>query len=532
MEETNGRLRVPIATGAILARLKGIPAPLSGRNNMRKKDVNPLLPFTYVDLMYIIGQDKKKASVVAENNAGGRCSRRGNARSTPSNSSVPALTERGERLMDIEKEKARELADRGRCVENPDGTWFVFSLTSPNKYKVILNGMDPKTGAQTRHSCTCPSFELNQDCCKHIRAVLSVRQQDETDRRQGKPPRDRIPDGEPVVYPRKTYKQDWPNYDLAQQVEESEFRRLLADLCGTLPPPATQKGTKGGNATASLSDVIFASVYKIYSGKSGRRFATAMSEARESGYVSRALHHSTIARCLESEETTPILTGLIEASALPFKAIEKEFAVDSSGFSACKFDRWYDAKYGRMHAEHSWVKAHVMTGTTTQAVTSVIIEEAYSGDAPNFPPLVKATAKGFTVKQVSGDKAYSTVDNFQAVEDVGGTGYLAFKLNTTGAVGGVYERMYHLFCLNKEDYLAHYHRRSNVESVFSAVKRLFGDSVRSKNERAMRNEVLGKLLAYNITLLVHAIYELRLEPQLGAVEANDCPAILPFIRQA
>jgi transposase len=117
------------------------------------------------------------------------------------------------------------------------------------------------------------------------------------------------------------------------------------------------------------------------------------------------------------------------------------------------------------------------------------------------------------------------------VEDVGGTAYLAFKSNTTGGVGGIYERMYHLFCLNKEDYLNHYHRRSNVESVFSAVKRLFGDAVRSKNDTAMKNEVLGKLLAYNITLLVHAIYELGLEPTFGESQADEPPVILPLVRR-
>jgi hypothetical protein len=35
----------------------------------------------------------------------------------------------------------------------------------------------------------------------------------------------------------------------------------------------------------------------------------------------------------------------------------------------------------------------------------------------------------------------------------------------------LFGRMYHLFSLNKEDYLRRYHRRSNVESMFSAVKR-------------------------------------------------------------
>ena len=75
---------------------------------------------------------------------------------------------------------------------------------------------------------------------------------------------------------------------------------------------------------------------------------------------------------------------------------------------------------------------------------------------------------------------------------------LAFKGTTTGRAGGAYGRMFHLFCLNKEDYLRRYHRRSNVESVFSAVKRVFGDSVRSKNVTAMKNEVLAKLVCHNI----------------------------------
>lgn len=35
-----------------------------------------------------------------------------------------------------------------------------------------------------------------------------------------------------------------------------------------------------------------------------------------------------------------------------------------------------------------------------------------------------------------------------------------------------------------------YHLRSNVESTFSSMKRLFGSSLRSRTETAMRNEVL------------------------------------------
>lgn len=482
----------------------------------RKIDINPLLPFTYVDLMYIITAEKNKASGVADNNPGGRCNRRGNAGSTiNSHSSVPPCDVGRERSMNLRQQKALELADRDRVIRSGD-KWLVFSLNGPERYFVTLSPL----------FCSCPDFELRHEECKHTMAVRIFVTRNET--------RNRVEADlatPPIKWPRKTYKQDWPNYDLAQQNEQAEFRGLLADLCSNIPQRVSQKGTKGGNAFTPLSDLIFATIFKIYSGMSGRRFATDLREAQERGYVSQTVHHSTIARCLEDAQTTPILERLIETSSLPFKAIETEFAVDSSGFSSCKFDRWYDEKWGRVKSEHSWVKVHAIVGTTTQVVASVIITDKHAGDAPMFPPLVKATAKNFTVNQVSGDKAYTTTENFQTVEDCGGIGYLSFKTNTTGGIGGIYERMYHLFCLNKEDYLHHYHRRSNVESYFSAVKRMFGDSVRSKSEIAMKNEVLGKLLAYNVTLLVHAIYELGLEPRFGH-EADDGPAILPLFRNA
>jgi transposase/predicted nucleic acid-binding Zn finger protein len=479
----------------------------------RKIDTKHLLPFTYVDLMYIITAEKNKAPGPVGSSSRGRCNRRVNAGCTlNSHPSIPALNERGECSMNPRQQKALELANRDRVVRN-GSKWLVFSLNGPERYIVTLSPL----------FCSCPDFETHHEDCKHIMAVRIFVARKETRDVQADLS---IP---PIVWPRKTYKQDWPNYDLAQQNEQAEFRRLLADLCSTLPQPASQKGTKGGNAPTPLSDLIFAMIFKIYSGMSGRRFATDLREAQECGYVSRTVHHSTIARCLEDPQTTPILERLIELSSSPFKAIETEFAVDSSGFSSCKFDRWYDEKWGRVKSEHSWVKVHAIVGTTTQVVASVIITDKHAGDAPQFPPLVKATAKNFTVNQVSGDKAYASEENFQAVEDCGGTGYLSFKSNATGSIGGIYERMYHLFCLNKEDYLKHYHRRSNVESLFSAVKRLFGDSVRSKSEVAMKNETLGKLLAYNITLLVHAIYELGLQPGFGN-DQDEPPSILPMVR--
>ena len=130
---------------------------------------------------------------------------------------------------------------------------------------------------------------------------------------------------------------------------------------------------------------------------------------------------------------------------------------------------------------------------------------------------------------MSADKAYTSRDNFNAVDAEGGVLYAAVKNNTTGGVGGLYEKMWHLFCLNREDYLSHYHKRSNVESTFSAVKRKFGEMVRSKTDTAQRNEVLCKFVCQNVCCLIHAMYELGITlPGWQREEPGDAPAVLQF----
>ena len=72
--------------------------------------------------------------------------------------------------------------------------------------------------------------------------------------------------------------------------------------------------------------------------------------------------------------------------------------------------------------------------------------------------------------------------------------------------------MYCLFLYRRPEFLAQYYKRSNVESTFSAMKRKFGPSVRSKNATAQINEGLCTALCYNLSVLVHAMYELGIDP--------------------
>ena len=203
---------------------------------------------------------------------------------------------------------------------------------------------------------------------------------------------------------------------------------------------------------------------------------------------------------------------MIKESALPLKAMETHFACDSSGFSGCRFDRWYDHKWGHYQIQRAWCKAHVMCGVRTNVITAVEIHDKNTNDGTMLRPLLASTVSRFNVTEVSGDLAYSTKDNLQAVVDANATPLIPFRCNASPASGGLWAKMFHYFQFQRDEFMARYHQRSNVESTFSMLKAKFGDGVRSKTDTAMKNEVLCKILCHNICCLISAIFELGIDP--------------------
>src|SRR6266851_1220630 len=62
------------------------------------------------------------------------------------------------------------------------------------------------------------------------------------------------------------------------------------------------------------------------------------------GFIAKAPCYNSVFNCLEDPAMTPIIKGLITRSALPLRALETDFAVDSTGFGTQNFYRHYSAK--------------------------------------------------------------------------------------------------------------------------------------------------------------------------------------------
>jgi transposase len=405
--------------------------------------------------------------------------------------------------MDAREERGLVIAATSKIEQNKLG-WKVPSQSGNGSYIVNLDHGTP--------FCTCPDFEKRQQPCKHIHAVEFVIQ------------RETKQDGTETITKsmKVTCTQEWTPYNQAQTHEQERFVALLRDLCNGIKQPTQTFG----RPRLPLADVVFAMTYKVYSTVSGRRFTCDLQEAQTNGFVTKAPHYNSAFRYLENPELTPLLKGLIEQSATPLKAIETDFAVDSSGFATTTYNRWFDHKWGKVRSEAKWVKAHLMCGVKTHVVTSVEVTPTETADAPQLPQLVNTTAKTFSINEVSADKAYSSRKVLQSINAVGATPFVPFKSYSKGSQGskkfdGLWNRMWHFYSFNQEAFLQHYHKRSNVETTFSMIKGKFGGSVRSKSPTAQVNEVLCKILCHNICVLIQSIYELGLDPTFWTFDTKE-----------
>lgn len=157
-----------------------------------------------------------------------------------------------------------------------------------------------------------------------------------------------------------------------------------------------------------------------------------------------------------------------------------------------------------------------MAGVNTNIVTGVELSMNHGyHDTKNFKPLLEKTAEQFNIEKVSADKAYSTREIHDLVDELGAEAYIPFKSDTRGKAGGsiAWKRMYHKFQYESHEFWPEYKKRNNVETTFHMIKSKFDEDVNSKKETAQKNEVLLKILSHNITVVIQEMHELGITPE-------------------
>ena len=399
------------------------------------------------------------------------------------------------------EQRGIEIANQGDQIKKVnDHAFKVKSQSGRGFYEV--------KATESGMTCDCPDFAYRGGKCKHIMATrYYLEVQKET------------PSGIVTEKVHLTYTQAWNAYNEAQKSEIKLFDELLKDLVQAIPEPEQQTM---GRPRLSIHENLFCAIQKVYSQLSSRRAYGLFQNATEKGQIDHVPNFNAPSNLFKNPEMTPILHELVTLSALPVAGLETDFSVDSTGFRTTTFSAYNGVKHGQKK-EHQWVKAHLCAGVKTNVVAAVSITDSDGGDSPQFGPLIRKTSEGFTINEVSADMAYSSRLNLQLAANAGGKAYIPFKKNATGKAGGstLWKKMYHYFQLNREEFMEHYHKRSNIEATNAAIKRKFGETLKSKNPTAQVNELLAKIVAYNLTVVIHEMSENGIEPSFLRLEAKN-----------
>jgi transposase len=405
-------------------------------------------------------------------------------------------------LTNSREERGKAIANQGDQIKKVNDRSFKVKSQSGNGFYEVK-------AKESGMTCDCPDFIYRGGKCKHIQATRYYLEIEKD-----------TPQGIVTEKVHLTYTQAWNAYNEAQKAEVNLFDELLKDLVKAIPEP----GQTTGRPRLSIHETLFCAIQKVYSQLSSRRAYSLFQNATEKGQISHAPYFNAPSALFNNPDMTPILHELVTLSALPVAGIENDFSVDSTGFRTTTFSEYNGMKHGQTK-EHRWVKAHLCAGVKTNIVAAVAITDENGGDSPQFGPLVRKTAEGFTINEVSADMAYSSRNNLDIVGSIGASSYVPFKKNATGRAGGsaLWKKMFHYFQLNRDDFMEHYHKRSNIEATNAAIKRKFGETLKSKNPTAQVNELLAKIIAYNLTVVIHEMYENRINPEFLHLEHAKNP---------
>ena len=144
------------------------------------------------------------------------------------------------------------------------------------------------------------------------------------------------------------------------------------------------------------------------------------------------------------------------------------------------------------------MKLHLIIALANLAILNQSITKGTRHDSPILKRLLKPIPKG--AGDTCLDPAYLSRRNCNLIAKKGRNPILKPKRNTTIRKRGSqpWRDMITLWLEDQTTFLKRYHQRSKAESVYSALKRCYGNYLASRKRSAQRRELHLKTLSYNI----------------------------------
>jgi transposase len=192
-------------------------------------------------------------------------------------------------------------------------------------------------------------------------------------------------------------------------------------------------------------------------------------------------------------------------------------AVDSTGIKVANRGEWIrrhecSSSTTTSTTRKGFIKIHVAVDTRSKLIVSMRVTKEDVGDGRMLKSLIRGTAisvrqqQQTNIKRVLADGAYDSRDNFQFLHDNNIDPAIKVRKNSSIKSMGCYTRkmavLQQLSDLDKWKHSVSYGRRWVAETVFSSMKRTFGEHVISIKWKNIVNELLMKAHMYNMFMKI------------------------------
>lgn len=187
----------------------------------------------------------------------------------------------------------------------------------------------------------------------------------------------------------------------------------------------------------------------------------------------------------------------------------KSVAGDSTAMSNDRNLAWVSVRTADRKSKKGWIKIHTLIDIKTRTILKAVITKGTAGDAPVMTDILKS------LKELKGelnkgdgtfDSAYLTRKLCTLLKSVGWDPIIKPKSNTVSNARGsqAWKEMVLMYENDRDQFDERYHQRSIVEAVYSAIKAMYGASLRTRLVPTQTTEAMMHVILYNVEMVARA----------------------------